>query len=72
MAFASSNPAGGSIRSLSPTDGKFRVKDRRRSLLEAYIISVPERASNQSAAALSGSQDTFQRVRESFRLAEWL
>src|SRR6266478_3818357 len=48
-------PIRGSIRSLSPTEGKFRVKGNGTQSAVRGAISVPECASNQSRPAFSWS-----------------
>jgi hypothetical protein len=44
---------GGSLCTLSPTEGKDRVKDRGLRALARKVVSVPERARDQSEQAFS-------------------
>jgi hypothetical protein len=49
-------PIGGSIRSLSPTEGKFRVKGTAWGWFTLGVISGPERAANQSRWSFSAAK----------------
>jgi hypothetical protein len=66
---------GGLVRTLSPTDGKDRVKGRGVRARARVAISVPECARDQSRQAFSAFEirsSTFAAFFADFPLAEWL